>query len=601
MKVTIKQRKLLGYQAGALTAMPAAIVTVIAMVIAIGSAQLSLTSNAKTALDYAALMAARAGAVTHGDPDAIMAGLLTGLSPLYGSKSAPLGTPAEGVKGVDWVMPDPSSVDRFEQSLMGKPTGFGTQYRADIQRTERQDASVTAALAAAKSDLLQGAVGFVGVAIINPVVEAFDDFGEDKDGILEIPNKGIWRRTGNIKNTSTSNIQVCTPVAEPYYEDPSTAPSFNEPSGETVRNIVKAFTWDAKLLKQEDDTDCSSPTALGCGFFGGESMRERYINKVSGPYGESLGSDIDGIINRYINAEIDSSNMYRLIRERAERMKADFAAAERESVSYCKLKIIVCVDEETYTPASKDWGPMSRVDELIEVTRMLENGTGGTPPVGSLSLDTFKTVIGDYRERNQIGGSASSDWDNFVATSLEPLWKEWVDDPPVPLYKNFMEKASQAAQAFKNTAGLTDTQMRYLDYLQTVNDGVYKPNIAYVQSQSCISKQVKGYVAPSIGAASDLNIQDANLLRIFVLYGHKPFFDLPDSFYNAMGWTGRLTPVGRDSVPSSLQDEYTAIVRAGRIPLMATAMVRMQSELRKSSLIVSRSDPFFKWEDIGTQ
>jgi hypothetical protein len=433
-------------------------------------------------------------------------------------------------------------------------------------------------------------------------MEAFYDFGEDANGILELPNKGIWRRTGDIKNSSTSNIQVCTPVAEPYYEDPSTAPSFDEPSGETVRTIVKTFTWDANLLKQEDDTDCNSPTALGCGFFGGDSMRDRYINEVSGRYGESLGNDIDGIINRYINAEIDSSNMYRLIRERAERMKADFAAAGRQSVRYCKTRSPgICWKWERYTPPTKDWGPMSRVDELIEVARMLENGTGGTPPVGSLSLASFETAIGDYRERNRKNGKASSAWDNFVGTSLEPLWKQWIEDPPVPLYKNFMEEASEAAQAFQSTSGLTESQKRYLAYLQTVNNGVYKPNIAYVQSQNCTTKQVQGYVAPSIGTSSDLNIQDANLLRIFVLYGHKPFFDLPDSVYNIMGWTGRLTPTGRDAVPSSLQDEYTAIVRAGRIPLMATAMVRMQSELRESSLIVSRSDSFFKWDSLGVE
>ncbi|KKL48285.1 hypothetical protein LCGC14_2327030, partial [marine sediment metagenome] len=194
-----------------------------------------------------------------------------------------------------------------------------------------------------------------------------------------------------------------------------------------------------------------------------------------------------------------------------------------------------------------------------------------------------------------------SEWDNIVGAELEPLWKEWIEDPPVPLYKNFMDEAGKAAQAFQGTEGLTETQKRYLKYLQAVNNGVYKPDIAYVQSQNCSTKQVAGYVAPTIGAASDLNIQDANLLRIYVLYGHEPFFDLPESFYNAMGWTSRLTPTGRDAVPASLQDEYTAIVQAGRIPLMATAMVRMQSELRESPWIISRNDPFFNWEDLGVQ
>ncbi|MEX1227403.1 MAG: hypothetical protein WD623_08910 [Marinobacter sp.] len=600
----MKPLRLGRYQRGALHATSAAMITVIAMVAGIATTQLALTSNAKTTLDYAALMAARAGAVAHGDEKVIMEGLFQGLAPLYGSSSAPLGAPADGATGVDWVVPDPSTVDKFSQTLMGENSNFSTQYRADIQRTERGDASVDAAVTAAQNDLTGGAGNgaMIGVAIINPVREVFADFGQMKDGLMELPNKGIWRRTGNINNAGTSNIQVCTAVAEPYYEDPTTPPSFNEPSGETVRTIFRTFTWDRDLLKQEDATDCSSPTALGCGFFGGESMRDRYINGISGPYGEALESDIDGIINEYINAEIDSTAMYRRIRERAERMKAEFEAADVESVRYCRTNLgAICFSRRTYTPESKDWGPMSRIDELIEVARMLENGTGEVPLGGSLPLDSFETAIGDWRERNQKDGGASSEWDNFVGTELEPLWKEWIEDQPVPLYKNFMEEASKAAQAFQGQSGLTESQKRYLAYLQAVNGGVYEPDIDYVQSENCETKQVAGYVAPTIGAQSDLNIQDANVLRLYVLYGHEPFFDLPESFYNAMGWTSRLTPTGRDAVPSSLQDEYTAIVAAGRIPLMSTALVRMQSELRESPLLISRNDSFFNWDTLGVE
>lgn len=591
-------------QRGALHATSAAMITVIAIVMGVSSAQLALTSNAKTTLDYAALMAARAGAVANGDEDAIIDGLIRGLAPLYGSSSAPTGASTSATEGVDWIAPDPSTVDRFGQTLLGGDNTFSAEYQADVARTVRGDASVSAAIAAAEADLLGGGGQLAGVAITNPVSEVFNDFGQEVDGVMELPNKGVWRRTGNRDNATSSNIQVCSDVAEPFYEDPTVPPSFNEPSSKMVRDIVGGFTWNTESLKQEKE-GCELNALGNCGIGANHSALEAYVEQVSGPKGEELQRDIDSIIDDYENARIDSATMYRRIRERAERMKAEFEAADVQSVTYCEKKRLggKCRrgGERTYTPESTDWGPMSRIDELIQTAGMLESGTGQTPAGGSMSLDDFEAAIGNWRERNQNKGEASSEWDNFVGSELEPLWVKWIEEPPVPLYKNFMDAAAQAAKGFDGTAGLTKSQEAYLDYLQAVNDGVYEPNISYVKSQNCESKQVEGYVAPTVGTASDLNIQDANILRIFVLYGHEPFFDLPESFYNIMGWTQRLTPTGRTAVPASLRDEYDAIVAAGRIPLMGTALVRMQSELRENSLMVSRGDSFFNWEDLGVQ
>ncbi|TGN41870.1 hypothetical protein [Marinobacter confluentis] len=593
-------------QRGALHATSAAMIVVIALVAAIGTIQLALVSNAKTTLDYAALMAARAGAVSHADSLEMAVGLLNGLAPMYGSRSAPAGGSSEA-EGVDWALPDPSAVAGFDSGLMSGTTLLET-YEEGIELTSKGDATRAGAALTALADL-NSAGTLYGIAITNPVQEAFDDFGESLDGYTQIPNKGIWRRTGNPEGAASSMVEICEPVTIPYYEDPSTPPSFSEPSVSTVRDIVGAFTWNADILKEEQDTDCESAGLIDdCDgiSISGDSIAEKYINEVSGPRGQAFASELDGIIDRYYNAEIDASEMYRLIRVAAEDFKADFAAADVESIEYCTKRgglLGTCLprNRETYTPDSPDWGPMERVDELIATVTVLEAGTGRVPSRDTLNMEAFEQAIGDARERNQRNGSPVSEWDSFVANELDPLWQTWVEDPPTPMYKEFISRASVAADNQETGADWTTTQQNYLTYLQAMGNNIDRPEKAYEKSQECRTEEVAGYVDPTIGARSDLNIQDANLLRIFVIYGHEPFFELPDAFYSAMDWSNDMVPRSRDTVPGPLRGIYDNIVEAGRIPLMSTSVVRMQSEARLNDSMLSASDPFFMWDNVGVE
>jgi hypothetical protein len=81
------------------------------------------------------------------------------------------------------------------------------------------------------------------------------------------------------------------------------------------------------------------------------------------------------------------------------------------------------------------------------------------------------------------------------------------------------------------------------------------------------------------GASGGLNIQDANLLRVEVTYGYELKVPL------VSGFISRLLGVTRDGDAFEQQ-----LLRRNRLPITATATVRMQSPLRFSELLVSRSD-----------
>lgn len=82
------------------------------------------------------------------------------------------------------------------------------------------------------------------------------------------------------------------------------------------------------------------------------------------------------------------------------------------------------------------------------------------------------------------------------------------------------------------------------------------------------------------GSLGGLNIQDANLLRVEVTYGHELKVPLIN------GFVSRLSLLARREVDPFQQQ----LLRRNRLPITATATVRMQSPLRSSELLVARAD-----------
>lgn len=125
------------------------------LLVVLGAVQWGLIFEAKSTLEYAALMAARAGSVSHADAAAIRNGLARGLLPLY---SPP-------------------------KTAAGALRTMSTRVLPDVLTHTR-------------------------IRILNPTVEAFSDFAEVNDeGVSEIPNLDLHRRPVTRGAASGVNIQ----------------------------------------------------------------------------------------------------------------------------------------------------------------------------------------------------------------------------------------------------------------------------------------------------------------------------------------------------------------------------------------------------------
>lgn len=92
------------------------------------------------------------------------------------------------------------------------------------------------------------------------------------------------------------------------------------------------------------------------------------------------------------------------------------------------------------------------------------------------------------------------------------------------------------------------------------------------------------------GASGGLNVQDANLLRVEVTYGYELKVPLVG------GLLRRLLSSARES-----DSFHQQLLRRNRLPITSTATVRMQSPLRFSELLVSRSDlPGVERDAVGS-
>ncbi len=144
-------RSLLRQQGAAIV--EAVIALPILLAVILGAIQFGLIYEAKATLNHAALQAARAGAVGNAQPQAVRSGLARGLVPLY--------SPESSLSGVASTL-----------------------------------ARITAELATDAR-----------IRVLNPTREAFDDFGEEVDGVLEIPNDRLHARSTTVGASSGLNIQ----------------------------------------------------------------------------------------------------------------------------------------------------------------------------------------------------------------------------------------------------------------------------------------------------------------------------------------------------------------------------------------------------------
>lgn len=116
---------------------------------------------------------------------------------------------------------------------------------------------------------------------------------------------------------------------------------------------------------------------------------------------------------------------------------------------------------------------------------------------------------------------------------------------------------------------LSPTTEAFADYAVTEN------NIRQIPNDNL------SFRPASVSNNSGVNIQDANLLKIRVIYGYKPF-SIARPFLRIL---------------STLNPQHSAYYQAGRIPIVAHAIVRMQSPAYEHAAY--RSNPGANQDDPG--
>jgi len=180
------------------------------------------------------------------------------------------------------------------------------------------------------------------------------------------------------------------------------------------------------------------------------------------------------------------------------------------------------------------------------------------------------------------------------------------------------KQCEQNRNALYESVGPGSYEQDWLDYLNAMEDKLGDVSIPY---QKTIQETVE-YETNAQEASG--TVQDANLLKVLVIYGYEPVVPLPwlDYLGDDMGLVPERTNTASGGMVEQAQSawfdayggrqnasgdgfgliqEAARNIRAdGRVPLMATAVVRMQSPVEKNDHMLSRDSRYFAQTGSGT-
>ncbi|HET8789601.1 MAG TPA: TadE family protein, partial [Modicisalibacter sp.] len=169
------------------------------MFLTLGMFQLILIGHARVTVNYAALMAAREGALHNADIEALERGLAEGLAPMYGAAAGNRNDLSSGGELLTYALPQGGGY-----RALSAPQGAAWWNPANPIRAQAQavatDYSQAEGLADAAMEVAMDDIeNFAAITILNPTRAAFTDFARklrQADNAVGIPNIGLYRMTG---------------------------------------------------------------------------------------------------------------------------------------------------------------------------------------------------------------------------------------------------------------------------------------------------------------------------------------------------------------------------------------------------------------------
>lgn len=552
----------------------------IIMFLTLGMVQLILIGHARATLNYAALLAARQGAVHHARITPMQNGLAAGLAPMFGAQAATdlqRTGGADGVEPVTYALPEGKGYRTFTA-----PQGERWRHPANPIRSEARSVASQAPAkgSEAASHVTEKAVelatqdlkDYARITILNPTTEAFEDFARPLrlyDGHKGIPNAGLYRMSG--ASTHTISARVCKPVATPTVNDLEAPLRIKVPSKDELKSAL---------------LDGVATADWGGAGFGSDITQDSAI--------VTFRKQISDMIDQ---ADLDSPA----------------SAIELYDAVNAKAHAFV----EKHGGKLPEW-QIGQVRSVMASADILARATAGSarPSEADIRAAIGPTGMSGGHYLDMGGNGLQDDWDTWTCgtgdhnqasrgcvhdnASPDTLWGSVAQAfkyPPDKInYTKLANKIAKLTGKFKAHYGskgngeLTLEQNSFAQHVDSLFGilGKSRDLGAYRNQQLCSIKTFTASTRPEAGAASDVNIQDANLLKIHVLYGYKlivPF--VGEMIVDLMDIAG-YEPAG-GLAHKLVQDIYDN----GRIPLTATAIVRMQTPAYENEDMLSRTSSFF--------
>lgn len=422
---------------------------------------------------------------------------------------------------------------------------------------------------------------FGRITILNPTTEAFTDFAREiriADGEEGIPNAGLYRMTG--EGTEEITVEVCEPIATPTVEDSRAPLRIETPSKDKLKDALLDGVADGSW---EDDL------------------------KI--PLGDTITGD-------YIPPDLDYDQVQ--VSEDFKNRISDMIDDTDLSDSAAAIDLYNRIKEEADQFVSENSGDLpswqiEQVESVGAMAEILAESTGGAyrPSESEIRDAVGPSGSTDHEYLDHGYRGFMDDWDNWTCgdtdynqsgkgcvdgeSNPDSLWGSISDafdeDPDDINYNDLSNTIADGAESFgEDDSGMSKPQADYVNHVESFFDilGESRDLGPYRNDEECEMETVTANAPPAVGGASGLNIQDANLLKIHVVYGYKlivPFVGpaIADFLREV------TSPPAGGAYPGLTERIYND----GRIPLTATAIVRMQSPAFENDAMLSRYSGFF--------
>nr|WP_297460098.1 TadE family protein [uncultured Halomonas sp.] len=528
----------------------------------LGMFQLILIGHARVTVNYAALMAAREGALHHADIEALERGLAEGLAPLYGALAGNRNGLGGGAELLTYALPQGDGY-----RALSAPQGAAWWNPANPIRAQAQavatdysqaEGLADAAMEVAKDDIED----FAAITILNPTKAAFTDFARQlrqANNAMGIPNIGLYRMTG--KGAGTTQVQICEPTVTPTVKDPYASLNPDIPTKRQLQTALLDGVADDYWSRGKFDGDVSKV-------------------HISQQFKDEIRSMIDATD---FNDEAAVIDLY----HRVEAKALEYANRYRGEIPDWQISQFVSVAKRADILSASTSGPYRPSEDDLRVavgdTGRGDDDSGGLDYGDDETEDAWDAwACGDPGfNQDGTGCEGGNSVSGGIFGDIDDAFESDQEDINYQLLANRI--AANSAAFMAGNIGASDgelggEQQGFVRQTQTFFEILGKPQEQgpYQQGQICRTETIQTAGEPQVGTASGVNIQDANLLKIHVVYGYElivPFVgpiivEFMQRFDN---------PLGGGGTPGPLQAQIDRIYADNRIPITATAVVRMQS------------------------